>query len=42
MITIRAYYMASDCSRYDAGSDWLSARALFSRNAHGQIANNVN
>ena len=31
------YYMASYCSRYNARSDWLTARALFSRNAHGLL-----
>ena len=33
----KIYYMDGACSRYNARSDWQSARALFSRNAQGQI-----
>ena len=33
------YYMAGACGRYNARSDWVSARVLFCRNALRPIAN---
>ena len=35
----RFYCMAGACSRYNARSDWLSARELFSLHAHEPITN---